>query len=71
MLTYPFREYLPVSTLNSIETAHNIFEFVEFHLPCKFENNFSNNQIFDEKNLGAPGDGYLVIRDMRTFVKMF
>lgn len=49
MLTYPFREYLPVSTLNSIETAHNIFEFVEFRLPYKIENNFSDNQIFDKK----------------------
>ena len=35
-------------------------KIIEFRLPCKIENNFSNNQIFDKKNLGAPGDVYLV-----------
>ena len=38
------------------------FYFVEVRFPCAYKDDliFSDNQIFDKKNLGAPGDVYLV-----------
>lgn len=47
-------------------------KIIEFRLPCKFENNFSDNQIFDRKKLGALngyGDKYTVIDNRKRAKK--
>ncbi|MBR6279426.1 MAG: hypothetical protein IKR41_11830 [Bacteroidales bacterium] len=60
-----------VTAINRADRRENHILFVDCRLYCgKIGNNFADNQIFDEKNLGTAGDLYLV-RDMRTFVKMF
>lgn len=49
------------TTLNGVANQSKPFKVVEFRLPCKFENNFSDNQIFDKKNLSGYGDKYVVV----------
>lgn len=53
------------TTLNGVANQSKPFKVVEFRLPCKVDYYFSDNQIFDKKNLGAAGDFYTVL-DVRT-----
>lgn len=63
VLTYPFKEYLPVTTVNGVDTATRSFEIIDIHLPYITKNG-AKSCVSAEKSLDGYGDFYTV-RDMR------